>query len=342
MVEAHGNVDGERIRTKRRKTAHAEKEAALPPRWAEFAERLAAALAVLEDEQFLLLETKRGHRYLQFACQGGSGFQGEAVSNAVLTGGDRLDEETVARIIALGWQPPAAPSEGEPSTDGGGPNFWRDWPRPVPPAEIALLAGRTLYEGYRIASPVNLRYHAFAYNGGELLIPTLGLSRAAARTQGHGTHGAAGGQLLPLHHEVSDFLARFTGITELTFDGDGDIPLRHGSAMIFVRVHEQPPMIELFSPVLRDVTHEAGLVEALNELNSRTRFVSFSAIGGGVVASHELFAQPFVPDHLGHALAVLSRTADEADDELQARFGGEVFFADDGTSKPPRRTIGPN
>jgi len=315
----------------------------LPTRWVEFTERLAAALASLEDEEGLVLETKRGHRFVHFVCQGGSGFQGEAASNAVLAGSDRLDLKAIARIVALGWRPPVLPGEGDARANAGCLNFWRDWPRPIPPMKIALLAARTLHECFCVASPVNLRYHAFAPNGGELLIPTLQLSRAAARTDGHSSSvQAADGHTTPLRDEVRDFLAALTGIVDLSFDSDGDIPLRHGSAMIFVRVHEQPPMIELFSPVLREVTHEAGLVDALNELNSRTRFVSFSAIGGGVVASHELFAQPFVPDHLGHALAVLSRTADEADDELQARFGGEVFFADDGTSKPPRRTIGPN
>ena len=39
---------------------------------------------------------------------------------------------------------------------------------------------------------------------------------------------------------------------ELQVDGDGDIGIRSGSAMVFVRVRENPPLIDVFSPVLTE------------------------------------------------------------------------------------------
>ena len=50
--------------------------------WQPFADRLAAALATLEDDQNLILAVEHRQRFVQFAGAGASGLRAESVSNA--------------------------------------------------------------------------------------------------------------------------------------------------------------------------------------------------------------------------------------------------------------------
>nr|MBA3339870.1 hypothetical protein [Geodermatophilaceae bacterium] len=126
-------------------------------------------------------------------------------------------------------------------------------------------------------------------------------------------------------------------------DDDGDIPIRSGSAIVFVRVDADGPYVELFSPILVGVRCSPLALERISQLNRWVRFVSFGWDAGTVHASMHLYCRPFVPQHLRHAVSVLTSVADRLDDELRLGLGGRAFFGDengDGTDGGPADSSG--
>src|SRR5215470_559829 len=132
--------------------------------WPPFAQSLTAVLAVLEEDQYLILERKGGWGYVQFAAQGPQGLRAEAMSNAYLSSDKQLSPEAVKRMTELGWSSPTGCPEGStPKQDpDGSPNYFRDWARPVPFETVAQLAIDTLVDVYGIAHPGWLHYKTFA------------------------------------------------------------------------------------------------------------------------------------------------------------------------------------
>ena len=78
--------------------------------------------------------------------------------------------------------------------------------------------------------------------------------RPAARRQGHGGRRDA----------AEDHAGR-----ALPIDPDGDIGIRSGSAMVFVRVRDNPPLVDVFSPILTEVEPTERLYMKLSELTNR-------------------------------------------------------------------------
>ena len=78
--------------------------------WLAFENKLAEVLEVLEEDQFLVISTKRGWGYVQFAAQGSFGLRIEAVSNHYLPEDAQLDAAQLEALLALGWSPPATGS----------------------------------------------------------------------------------------------------------------------------------------------------------------------------------------------------------------------------------------
>jgi len=124
-----------------------------------------------------------------------------------------------------------------------------------------------------------------------------------------------------------------SGDDELDVDSDGDIPLRYGSAMVFVRVFGDPPIIRVFSPVLAEARMGVDLAQVVNELNGQHLFVKWLISDGSVVASVDLFGDPLAAQHVLHACGVLGETVNELDEQLQEQFGGRTFF---GEYAPPK------
>ena len=50
--------------------------------WPPFAQKLAATLEKLQEDQYLILSVKRSNRYVQFAVQGSFGIRVETTSNS--------------------------------------------------------------------------------------------------------------------------------------------------------------------------------------------------------------------------------------------------------------------
>ncbi len=290
--------------------------------WADFERRLAAALERMRDDTFLILSTPGDETspgcYVQFAA-GAWGLRAEAVSSRFLPADRPLTADQEAALAALGWLPPDDP-------DDPAPNWSRVWPPPAPFAEVAALAIRTLREVHGVARPEELRY---IYRSFERVLedPDLGIPAERPAPQpapvAHAYRTAE--DLRPL---VERALAGWLGLDELIRDADGDYPVRIGSALMFVQLLDGvPPVVRIFSPILRDIDASPTLLEALNEINARIRFGRVLWTGRQVVVAMEITAADLTEAQVVFACTQLGNLADHLDDGLHGRFGGATAFA---------------
>lgn len=118
----------------------------------------------------------------------------------------------------------------------------------------------------------------------------------------------------------------------IAVDEDGDIPVRSGSAVVFVRAVDDPPVVRIFAPVVADVPVSSALLERLNELNGRHLLVRTAWREGTIVLDIPLVGEGLLPEQVTIALGVMAEFADEVDDLLVEEFGGRRFM-DDGGAK---------
>lgn len=106
------------------------------------------------------------------------------------------------------------------------------------------------------------------------------------------------------------------------------LAIRAGTAVIYLRlVDAEPPVVRIFSPLLRHVERTAELLAELNELNSVLNFLRLFWRDGTVYVATELLAETLTASELANACDALADTADYYDVRLHARFGGDIAFA---------------
>jgi hypothetical protein len=255
--------------------------------------------------------------YVQFAHSGPRGFRAEASANAHLSPRHALSADDEARLVELGWRRPA-------TTGDDDRNFHLEWPNPAPWREVAGLAVRTLRDVFGIDDPGSLRFLHRGFPAFTGTPPRLGLGIAPERAS-RARHEPARGPspaLAGLNRRLEDALKAFLGLDDLVRDADGDIPVRVGSALIWVRVlHGTPPLVQLFAHVLEDVDLTLPLLEAMNDINRRILFGRIFWGHRRVVVAMELTGVGLVPEQVGFACVQLGNLADHLDDELRERFG---------------------
>ncbi len=290
--------------------------------WPPFAEKLAAALAKLEEDQYLILLVKRSNRFVQFAAQGSYGMRVETTSNAYLSKPEKLNKRQIATLLQDGWSDPtASPDESTPENDpDGSPNFFVEFSDPVSFTAVANLAVRTLAEILRVPHPGSLQYDAFTAEGKKIALPKLGLQREKKASRKAERHD--------LPELLLEALKSTTGYSELEYDDDGDIGVRCGSAVIFVRLTNDPPYVRIHSHLLRGVEESEGLLARLNDMNANETQMHFIYRNDTVFAVADISAAPFVAAHVTQAFDRFCAIADGIDGLLQADFGGETAFAE--------------
>lgn len=107
---------------------------------------------------------------------------------------------------------------------------------------------------------------------------------------------------------------------------DGDVAIRVGSTMIFLRSTPDYRELVLFAALVHDVAGRSRACEVLNDLNVEARYCRFALHRDRVFVQLSVFTQPFVPEHLQHALEAISAVADGIDDELASRLSGRTTF----------------
>lgn len=319
--------------------------------WRVFARRLGQALAGLPDEVTLditLDPTASGTGDAVYAVQihkADESLTGMAVGNADLPPEFRLDRAAIAGLVALGWAPPGViPESGE---SFGTSMLVDDAPR------VAALVSRTLRDVYGAPHPAFLTYTAHGTDwSSPVEVPPLGFARlvtvtgSISKLDGEISSGPVKGVVeaverrdgLALADRVITVVSRLLKIQPdaLTIDPDGDIGIRAGSAMVFVRVRDNPPLIDVFSPVLTDIRPTQQLYAKLSDLTNRMPIGRLYHADDTVWASVPVFGRDFQASHLMLAVQVMTGLADELDDRLAGEFGGRRFFGEPDQPSVPR------
>ena len=111
-------------------------------------------------------------------------------------------------------------------------------------------------------------------------------------------------------------------------DREGDVAMRVGSTMLFLRTSPDGQEVLVFATVVHDVEGRSRATEVLNDLNVEARWVKFQLVRDRVFVTVSVLARPFVPAHLHQAVQILAETADGIDDELAVKLGGRTTFDD--------------
>jgi hypothetical protein len=236
----------------------------------------------------------------------------------------RLSEKAAETLFRLGWNAPDPDVKAKETHV----NYWTDWPAPPHAAAMAQLAVSTLRRVYGITSPDQLEYKYFDKAGQALELADLGLRRRAdARTEDRTVE-----HLRPI---VEQTLREVLHVAELKYDEQGNIPIRFGSAVVFVRlVGGKTPEVQVFSPLLWELSSTNGLVEALNNINTHLAFGRVFWDGERVIAAIDLPAPGLSGEYVALACFEIGSLADHFDEELAERFGGKTMFGESKTTKP--------
>lgn len=308
--------------------------------WQGFARSLAAALQTLPPGtgiELTLDPTASGTGDAVYSVSIEIGDDGRlsalGVGNAELPQGYRMDRSAVADLVALGWSPPGVMA-------GSGDRFGLRTTT-AEAARLAAVLSRTLRDVYGAPHPAFLVYAVHDQQDEPVAVEPLGTARpevapdedpeldldealANARTS-QGLEEA-----IALDERVRTVVATMMKSTpdQLQVDSDGDIGIRAGSAMVFVRVRDNPPLVDVFSPVLTEIEPTEQLYVKLSELTNRMPIGRLYCTNDTVWASIPVFGRNFQATHLMLAVQVMTGLADELDDRLHGEFGGKRFFGE--------------
>jgi hypothetical protein len=293
--------------------------------WAEFQARLSEVISMIDDSGDLTIGTAAASGdqapYLRFSCPEPNRVRCEAASNAVLGEGYQLTPAQLSAMEQLGWRPPT----------GSGPrptgNFWVELLQEESDllSEIAVAALRDVYG---VQHPIFLAPDQLT----EVLQPVPAPVEATP------------GERIVLHHDdlaatlprsrehlaelVDAELARMYGHPPIR-DAEGDVAIRVGSTMLFLRTSPDGQEVVIFAAVVHDVAGRSRAAEVVNDLNVEARWVKFQLVRDRVFVTLSVQAKPFVPAHLHQAVRIVSDVADGIDDELAAKLHGRTTFSDD-------------
>ena len=252
-----------------------------------------------------------------------------AVANATLPEGYRLDRSKVAEMVVIGWSPPGV-------IDGSDKDFGlladlEDAGR------VAVIVTKTLRDVYGSPHPAFLTYAAHDADEEPVTVGAIGAARVSTGDNqldqlrlGPDGFAALIDPAMSLFERVRIVVAGLqrTDPEALQVDSDGDIGIRSGSAMVFVRVRDNPPLIDVFSPILTDIEATEKLYAKLSDLTTKMPIGRLYQANKTVWASIPVFGRDFQATHLMLALQVMTGLADELDDRLHGEFGGRRFFGD--------------
>lgn len=292
--------------------------------WTGFQRRLSEVISVIDDSADLRISTATASDdehgpYLVFSAPRRDMVRCEAASNASLDDAYQLGSEQLAQMESFGWQPPSADGVGATA------NFWIEDDQ-EDSDQLSEQAVAALRDVYGVPHPVFLSPDQLAeilQPTPEPLTPDLGPDLDAddvvavmPRDRAH------------LDRLVTEELTDMFGHPPL-HDAEGDIAIRVGSTMIFLRTSTDGQEIIVFSTVVHDVEGRSRATEVLNDLNADARWVKFQMIRDRVFLTHSVQARPFVPAHLHQAVRTMSEVADGIDDELAVKLRGRTTFTDE-------------
>ena len=292
--------------------------------WAEFQVRLSEIISMIDESADLTIGTEpagKGAPFLRLSSPRPHVVRGEAAGNAVLSEDFQLKPDQLATMEALGWQPP------EVEIDNAGANFWFEHDQDDADRTAELAVG-ALRDVYGVQHPIFLAPDQLA----ELLQPTPtpveGTTLALAPSEPNLVAYIPRDQR-HLDELVDAELGRMFGSPPI-HDTEGDVAIRVGSTMLFLRTAPDAQEVIVFAAVVHDVAGRSRAAEVLNDLNVAARWVKFQLVRDRVFVTVSVLARPFLPAHLRQAVRILAETADGIDDELAVKLGGRTTFDNHG------------
>jgi hypothetical protein len=305
--------------------------------WDEFQGRLSEVITVIDDTADLTIGTasegKGPPPFVRLSSPRPGTIRCEAASNAVLGDDFRLPDELLDAMERLGWQPPPIGEQESPiGSVQPTANFWIELPQ-IESDRISELVVAALRDIYGVQHPVFLAPDQLA----EALQPVQAPTENDATIKVVGTMQSDLEATMPRNQEhlndlVDAELAEIYGHPPIR-DVDGDVAIRVGSTMLFLRTSSDGQEVVLFAPVVHDVAGRSRAAEVLNDLNVEARWVKFQLIKDRVFVTISVLARPFVPAHLRQAVRILSDVADGIDNDLAMKLNGRTTFSDHDESR---------
>jgi hypothetical protein len=283
--------------------------------WREFREAFADALEALDPGDFLQVGVDAGDDpevvspYVQALHDGGA-IVLEVSSNNFLSTSQKLSRKGQSHLRRLGLTTPTREA----------PNYWATYPlsHVDQAASVAVSAFRN---AFGVVHPVFLVSDDVVWQTDSRL-PTAEVVSAPPTA------------IYPASHEHLDLLIDQALTPMLGHaphrDDDGDVPLRVGTAVVFVRNQWPMPSVQLFAEMVVEIDSPDAAVHELAALNHDIDGVKFALHRDRVVASVELLAAPFAAEHLQALVAHLCDVVSRHDAALARRVGGRTFL---GTSE---------
>ncbi len=103
--------------------------------------------------------------------------------------------------------------------------------------------------------------------------------------------------------------------------------VRYGTTVLEISVEPYGPeeaMVTIMSYCVQDVEVEDDLLLGLLELNHQLLCGSFSVVGNDIFFAHSLFGSSLEPRDLLRAITSVATLADDYDDRIVARYGGQT------------------
>jgi len=290
--------------------------------WAEFQSRLSEIISMIDDSGDLTIGTESvtedAAPFVTFSSPGRDLVRSEAASNASLGDDFQLSAQDLINMEHLGWLPPTA----EPPRPTV--NFWAEEPQDSS-ERLSQLAVAALRDIYGVQHPVFLAPDQLA----EVLQPAPPPLGGTAALPVDGGVATVPGSQEHLNDLVDEQLSEMFGHRPIR-DSEGDIAIRVGSTMLFLRTTPDGREIIVFAAVVHDVEGRSRATEVLNDLNVDARWVKFQLIRDRVFVTLSVPARPFVPAHLRQAVRIMSDVADGIDDELASKLNGRTTFNESG------------
>ncbi len=134
----------------------------------------------------------------------------------------------------------------------------------------------------------------------------------------------------PEHQETFLKLKEYLGelFDEPYHDPENDhFYVRYGTTVLEISVEaygSEETMVVIMSYCVQDVEVEEELMTGLLELNHRIPCGHFSVVGNDIFFAHSLFGRSLDPRDLLRAITAVATIADDYDDRIVARYGGQT------------------
>lgn len=133
-----------------------------------------------------------------------------------------------------------------------------------------------------------------------------------------------------VHQETFEKLKEYLGelFDEPYHDPENDhFYVRYGTTVLEISVEpygSEETVIVIMSYCVQDVELDEELMAGLLELNHQMACGHFSVVGNDIFFAHSLFGRSLDPRDLLRAITAVATIADDYDDRIVARYGGQT------------------